>query len=112
MFCSDPAQPHKAAFRVITYMHRMDRYSVQQIQRKYLYPHQEYIKSKIARLKFSEGSLDRQEIKELEMLQNWELECRNYNEILKELANQQIAFDLDDGVSVNYEKFKGAVAVI
>ena len=112
MFCSNPAQPHKAAFRIIAYMHRMDRFTVQQIQRKYLYPHQEYIKSQIARLKSSEGSLDRQEIKELEMLQNWELECRNYNEILKELANQQIVFDLDDGVSVNYEKFTGAVAEI
>lgn len=112
MFCSNPAQPHKAAFRVIAYMHRMDKYSVQQIQRKYLYPYQEYIKRNIEGLKSNEDNLDRHEIKQLEMLQNWELECRNYNEILKELANQQIAFDLDDGVSVNYEKFKGAVAEI
>ena len=34
------------------------------------------------------------------------------NEVLKELANQQISFDLDDGVSVNYAKFEGAVATI
>ena len=33
-------------------------------------------------------------------------------EVLKELANQQISFDLDDGVSVNYAKFEGAVATI
>ncbi|MDM1514645.1 hypothetical protein HX055_18180, partial [Myroides odoratimimus] len=51
-------------------------------------------------------------IKRLEQLRNWELECRDYNEVLKTLANQQIEFDLDDGVSVNYEKFAGAVAKI
>ena len=43
---------------------------------------------------------------------DWELECRDYNEVLKELANQQIEFDLDDGVDANYAKFEGAVAVI
>ena len=43
---------------------------------------------------------------------DWELECRDYNEVLKELANQQIEFDLDDGVDANYAKFEGAIAVI
>ncbi len=47
-----------------------------------------------------------------EQLHKWETECRDYNEMLKELANQQISFDLDDGVNVNYEKFKGIVADI
>lgn len=47
-----------------------------------------------------------------EQLQKWETECCDYNEMLKELANQQISFDLDDGVNVNYEKFKGIVADI
>jgi hypothetical protein len=112
MFCSNPAQPQKAAFRVITYMHRMDRFTVQQIQRKYLYPHQEYIREAIRSLRDNESSLGKQELKRLEQLQQWEMECRNYNEVLKELANQQIAFDLDDGVSVNYAKFEGAVAAI
>lgn len=33
-------------------------------------------------------------------------------EILKELANQQIKFDLDDGVTENYKLFEGVVAKI
>jgi hypothetical protein len=37
-------------------------------------------------------------------------DCLEYDKILKPLADQQITFDLDDGVIVNYEKFKGAVA--
>ena len=51
-------------------------------------------------------------MKRLEQLRNWEIECHDYNEVLKALANQQIEFDLDDGVSVNYAKFAGAVAKI
>lgn len=51
-------------------------------------------------------------MKRLEQLRNHELECRDYNELLKELTNQQIGFDLNDGVDVNYAEFEGAVAVI
>lgn len=112
LFSSNVKKPNNAAFKVLVYMHRMDKYTVQKIQRSYLHPHQEYIKREIEKLSDNEESLNKQEIKRLEQLRNWELECRDYNEVLKELANQQIEFDLDDGVSVNYEKFEGAVAII
>ena len=112
LFCSNPAKPQKAGFKVLAYMHRMDRYTVQRIQRNYLHPHQEYIQGEIDRLRENEESLSKDEHKRLEMFENWKTECMDYNEILKELANQQIEFDLDDGVSVNYAKFEGAVAKI
>ena len=112
LFASNPKKPEKSAFRVLVYMHRMNRFTVQQIQRNYLYPQQEHINRKLERLKEREASLNREEQKELEKLQQWVLELRDYNEVLKELANQQISFDLDDGVSVNYAKFEGAVATI
>ena len=112
LFSSNPQKPGKAAFRVLTYMHRMDRFTVQKILRNYLYPHQEYIKREIGKLKENEGSLSKQETRQLEMLLNWEVECRSYSDILKELANKQVEFDLDDGVSENYPKFEGAVAKI
>lgn len=112
LFASNPKRPEKSAFKVLTYMHRMDKFTVQQIQRNYLYPHQDHIKVKLQNLKENEANLSREEQKELEKLQSWELELRDYNEVLKDLANQQIEFDLDDGVSVNYEKFEGAVAKI
>lgn len=60
----------------------------------------------------NEEDLNKQEIKQLEKLRNWELECRDYNEVLKQLAVQEIEIDLDDGVSVNFKKFEGALAVI
>ena len=112
LFSSNVSKPQNAAFKVLVYMHRMDKYTVQKIQRNYLYPHQEHIKREIEKLTENESNLSKLEIKRLEQLRNWELECRDYNEVLKGLANQQIEFDLDDGVSVNYEKFAGAVAKI
>lgn len=112
LFSSNVNKPQNAAFKVLVYMHRMDKYTVQKIQRNYLYPHQEHIKREIEKLSENESNLSKQEIKRLEQLRNWEIECRDYNEVLKGLANQQIEFDLDDGVSVNYAKFAGGVAKI
>ena len=112
LFSSNVKKPQNAAFKVLVYMHRMDKYTVQQIQRNYLYPHQEYIKNEISKLEQDEDSLNKEQQKRLELLRDWELECRDYNEILKALANQQIEIDLDDGVDVNYAKFEGAVAKI
>jgi hypothetical protein len=112
LFSSNVKRPQNAAFKVLVYMHRMDKYTVQKIQRNYLHPHQEYIKREIEKLSVNEENLSKQEMKRLEQLRNWELECRDYNEVLKELANQQIEFDLDDGVDTNYAKFEGAVAKI
>ena len=94
-------------------MHRMNRYTVNKIQRKYLYPHQEYIRREIERLVANEANLSRDDLKQLEQLRKWEIECRDYSEVLKGLANkEEIAFDLDDGVTQNYKLFEGAVANI
>ena len=93
-------------------MHRMDKYTVQTIQRSYLHPHQEFITREIDKLSDNEETLRKQEIKRLEQLRNWELECRDYKEVLKDLANQQIEFDLDDGVTANYKLFESVVAKI
>ena len=41
-----------------------------------------------------------------------EIECREYKKLVKDYADKQIEFDLDDGVSVNYKKFEGIVVGI
>ena len=112
LFSSNVSRPQNAAFKVLVYMHRMDKYTVNKIQRKYLYPHQEYISREIERLVANEANLSRDDLKQLEQLRKWEIECRDYSEVLKELANKEIAFDLDDGVTENYKLFEGAVANI
>lgn len=112
LFSSNPKKPQNAAFRVLVYMHRMDGYTVQKIMRNYLHPHQEYLRNQYEALKENEANLSKPELKIFENLQKQMIELKDYNEVLKELAAQQIAFDLDDGVTVNYAKFTGAVAVI
>ncbi len=112
LFSSNPSKPNTAAFKVLVYMHQMDKYTVSKIQRNYLHPHQEWIKQEIAKAIANETNLSKTELKRLDKLRTWELECRDYNEILKTLALQEIVFDLDDGVSVNYEKFESAVTKI
>lgn len=112
LFCSNPKKPQASAFKVLTYMHRMDKYTVSKIQRNYLHPHQEWIKKEIENAVANESSLSKTDLKRLDKLRVWEIECRDYNETLKALALNEITFDLDDGVSVNYEKFEGAVANI
>lgn len=112
LFCSNPKKPQTAAFRVLVYMHRMDAYTVQKIMRNYLHPHQEYLRNQYEVMKENEANLSKQELKTFENLQKQMVELKEYNEVLKELASQQITFDLDDGVTVNYAKFEGAVAVI
>jgi hypothetical protein len=90
----------------------MDKYTVQKIRINYLHPHQGWIKREIEKLKEDEAGLPREGQKRLTKLQQFELECSDYDEKLKELANRQIEIDLDDGVKVNIEKFKPAVANI
>jgi hypothetical protein len=112
LFSSNAKKPQAAAFKVLVYMHRMDKYTVSKIQRNYLHPHQEWIKLEIEKLLRDEANLSKTELKRLEKLRTWEIECRDYNEVLKTLALNEVVFDLDDGVTVNYEKFETAVAKI
>lgn len=112
LFSSNPKKPQTAAFRVLVYMHRMDSYTVQKIMRNYLHPHQEYLRNKYEVFKENEANLSKPELKTFENLQKQMIELKEYNEVLKQLADLQITFNLDDGVTVNYAKFAGAVAVI
>ncbi|MBP6234857.1 MAG: BREX-1 system adenine-specific DNA-methyltransferase PglX [Saprospiraceae bacterium] len=112
LFCSDPKKPAKSAFRVLVYMHRMDRFTIQTIRNKYLHPHQEYLQHQHDTLQRNESSLTTHEIKKMETLSRQIIECRQYDDALKHLANQQITFDLDDGVDRNIALFDGIVATI
>lgn len=112
IFCSNPKSPQKSAFRVLVYMHRMDAYTVQKILRNYLHPHIEYVKGKYEEMHANEANLTKQELKVYENLTKQISELKEYEQKLKEVANLQITFDLDDGVAVNYAKFEGVVAVI
>ncbi|MDO4764096.1 MAG: BREX-1 system adenine-specific DNA-methyltransferase PglX [Flavobacteriaceae bacterium] len=112
LFCSNSRKPQQSAFRVLVYMHRMDAYTVNKVMRQYLHPHQEHIRKEYEDLKGREINLSREEKKRLDALPKLIVELKDYNERLKQHADQQIAIDLDEGVTQNYAKFKDILAPI
>ena len=106
LFCSNLKNPKKSAFRVLCYMHRMDGFSLQQIIRLYLHPHQEHLRTEYEALKEREATLDKAEKKRLDTLPKLLAEIKDYGEKIKSYANQQIALDLDNGVMRNFAIFQ------
>ena len=100
----------KGAFQVIAYMHRMNKYTVENIRNKYLLPHIEYLRQELAGLDARITALTPQERKQYQKLQKDLEECMEYHDCLHSVADQQIDFDLDDGVVVNYAKFGDVLA--
>ncbi len=100
----------KGAFQVITYMHRMNKYTVEKIRSNYLLPHIQNLESRRELMEAESATLDRAGQRALEKIIKDITECREYDLYLKDKADQQIEFDLDDGVVVNHAKFGDVVA--
>ena len=101
----------KGAFQVLVYMHRMNAFTVDKIRGNYLMEHLKFLRNKIQRLESGSG-LSTADARKLESLRADLDECERYDVILKTIADRQITFDLDDGVTTNYKLFEGAVAEI
>ena len=102
----------KGAFQCLTYMHRMDAYTAERIRTKYLLPHIEWLIQKQGEMEANAANLNARERKELDNIGKQIEECREYHDRLHVIADKQIAFDLDDGVVVNYAKFGDVLAKI
>lgn len=102
----------KGAFQCLAYMHRMDAYTVERVRSKYLLPHMDRLTHRINELRADDAMLTTAQRKTAERLEKELAECREYHERLHYVADRQIAFDLDDGVVVNYAKFGDILAKI
>ena len=102
----------KGAFKCITYMHRMDAYTAELVRKNYLLKHIDYLAGKISGLEQDEANLSSGDRKKLANYRKDYDECIEYDERLQLVASKQIAFDLDDGVVVNYAKFGDVLAKI
>lgn len=103
------------AFNCLIYMHRYDKTTLSRIRTDYLHEVQNrYEARKQDLINIIEGDSTSKEIrdakKELKSIERKIDELIAYDEKLHHMADQQIEIDLDDGVKVNYEKFKGLVA--
>ncbi|PIC94625.1 SAM-dependent methyltransferase [Sporosarcina sp. P26b] len=105
------------AFNCLIYMHRYDKTTLSRIRTDYLHEVQTRMDAeKQDLLGIIEGGSTTREIssakKELKSLDKKIDELKAYDELLHHFADMQIEIDLDDGVKVNYEKFKGLVAKV
>ncbi|MGV8150066.1 MAG: restriction endonuclease, partial [Alkaliphilus sp.] len=105
------------AFNALIYMHRYDNTTLARIRTDYLHPLQTKLEAK--RQSLEEFILAEKAIKtkkraekELQRVDKQIDELKKYDEVLHNKADMRIDIDLDDGVVVNYEKFKELVAKI
>lgn len=104
-------------FNCLIYMQRYDKTTLSRIRTDYLHEVQTRLDAeKNDLLEIIEGDSTTKEInsakKELKTLDKKIDELKGYDELLHHMADMQVEIDLDDGVKVNYEKFKGLVARI
>ncbi len=104
----------KGAFKCITYMHRMDAYTAERVRSKYLLPYIEWLQNKVNDLDSRAAQLSTTERRQLDSLRKTLEECQEYHDRLQVLAEDtaRTAFDLDDGVVVNYTKYGDVLAKI
>ncbi|KUO71799.1 MAG: restriction endonuclease [Desulfosporosinus sp. BRH_c37] len=104
-------------FNVLVYMHRYDSSMVSRVRTDYLHPLQNKLEAEFLRLNqvlVSENSPTEKTkaTKRLKVLAKQMDELKKYDEVIHNLADQQIEIDLDDGVVVNYAKFEKVLAKI
>ena len=102
----------KGAFKCLAYMHRMNAYTAERVRSNYLLPYIEFLQNQIGEMENRRATLSTTENRKLQNFQKALDECREYHERLQVVAEQAIAFDLDDGVVVNYAKFGDVLAKI
>lgn len=101
----------KGAFQVLVYMHRMNKFTAEKIRTNYLLRHLQHLQRSIAGSS-TNTTLNKADAKQLDQLRRDLLECEAYDLLLKDIADRQIDFDLDDGVTRNLALFKGVVAEV
>jgi len=105
------------AFNALIYLHRYDRFTIAKMRIDYLHELQgrlevaeKHARENLAHIK--DGREKKQAEKKLSEIAAHKDELRKYDEPVRHMADMQVEIDLDDGVKVNYEKFKGLVGKI
>lgn len=107
----------KNGFKALIYIHRYTPDLIARMRTKYVHEQQSRYRNQIEMLeKQVESDIFASErvrlAKKLKKLREQDEELRKYEEKVHHYADQMISIDLDDGVKVNYEKFKDLLAKI
>lgn len=102
----------KGAFKVLAYCHRMTRHTAEQVRQKYLLPYIDRMKGRADEIQAKGAGATAAERRQLKNLTSSIAECEEYHTRLHAIADQQISFDLDDGVVHNYALFGDVLSKI
>lgn len=102
----------KGAFKVLAYCHRMTRHTAELVRQKYLLPYIDRMKGRTDEIQAKGANASAAERRQLKTLTANIAECEEYHTRLHAIADQQIAFDLDDGVVKNYALFGDVLSKI
>lgn len=107
----------KNGFKALIYMHRYQPGLIARMRTQYVFEQQSRYSNQISilesQLNEDLGSSERVRVnKQLKAVKEQDDELRKYQEIVHHYADMMIDIDLDDGVKVNYEKFKDLLAKI
>lgn len=107
----------KNGFKALVYMHRYNENLIPKARLDYLHRIQTTYEKLLSdvnyRLTTELSMTDKKEVKnrQTDLMAKLQ-EIKEYDEKVAHIANQRISIDLDDGVKVNYEKFKDILAKI
>ena len=104
-------------FKALIYMHRYNEKIVPKIRIDYLHKVQTAYENNLhdinSKLIVDLPVSEKKELQKKQVALNAKLqEIKEYDEKIAHIANQRISIDLDDGIKVNYEKFKDILAKI
>lgn len=107
----------KNGFKALIYMHRYDENLIPKLRINYLHRVQTTYEKLLSdvnyKLTTDLSMVDKKDAQKRQADLNAKLqEIKEYDEKIAHIANQRISIDLDDGVKVNYEKFKDILAKI
>ena len=107
----------KNGFKALVYMHRYNENLIPKVRLDYLHRMQTTYEKLLAdvndKLTSELSMTDKKEAQKRQADLNTKLqEIKEYDEKIAHIANQRISIDLDDGVKVNYDKFKDILAKI
>lgn len=107
----------KNGFKALVYMHRYNENLIPKARLDYLHrvqmTYEKLLFDVNYKLTTDLSMTDKKEAKNRQADLNAKLnEIKEYDEKIAHIANQRISIDLDDGVKVNYEKFKDILAKI
>ena len=106
---------HKA-FEALVYLHRIGPNTIARMRSQYIGTLNKYFAGDIERLEKElpalRGAAAKKIEKELDSLRKKQIELRDFDDKLRHYEDLNITLDLDDGVRVNYGKFKDILAEV